>query len=219
MNKKFQLFVAALVAAVVTVSAAAYHGAYTGRWQDKVATSALADRVADLPLELGEWEFVDDNPPLGEFVSQELGLYGHENRIYRHRTTGSHAALLLMVGSPGPLVRHPPSVCYANRANRQIGDAKQIVDDVSSTRFELLEYEAPDSSGGGRFFVAYGHTVDGNWDVPALPRVTYGGAPVLYKVQLLMQHDPDRDIAETRRELENFVEAFTESFRESVLKP
>ena len=56
--------------------------------------------------------------------------------------------------------------------------------------FNLLEYKRARSVTNDRFLVAYGLATDAIWKVPAMPRIEFGAAPLLYKVQLLTALDP-----------------------------
>jgi len=147
---------------------------------------------------------------LHELVYKELALSGYVSRTYASRENGTRVSLLLMVGESGPLVRHPPYICYANRANQQVGDMTIFQVDATKppSEFNLLEYKRPDTITNDRFLVAYSMATDAIWKAPKLPRVEFGGAPLLYKVQILVALDP----SQTRENAEAILKQFAKSF-------
>jgi hypothetical protein len=90
-----------------------------------------------------------------------------------------------LLGPAGPLVRHPPEICYESSANSLLGSQPLTIDvGGQPQRLRLLAYRS-DSMIDGDFLVAYGFGADGEWDSPASPRRVYGGRPLLYKLQVL----------------------------------
>lgn len=207
-------FVLILIATGLTVGAALMQGAYSGRWGEPVDLSSAAGAIERLPKRLGDWRQVELGDRMDESIQRELGLVNHLNRIYEHEATGRRVQLLLMAGRPGPLVRHPPTVCYANRAHEQLGDPRWIAltDRPDASRFQLLTYRPARSQAGERFFVAYAHYSNGAWDVPAFPRIAYGAAPALFKAQVLLNTDGDEPEAEAIGELADFVRRVAATF-------
>ena len=51
-------------------------------------------------------------------------------------------------------------------------------------RFRLLHYRA-ESASTEDFYVAYAFGCQQQWDAPTMPRLAYGGEPVLLKLQVL----------------------------------
>ena len=114
-------------------------------------------------------------------------------------------SLLLMVGQPGPLVRHPPTVCYRNLAQRTL--SQSVIDlshEGTSHSFNRVEFEAR-NEGVGEFTVYYGYTADRLWSAPQRPRVAFGGDPALYKLQVLCS---ESDPAAGKEFLKDFVATF-----------
>jgi hypothetical protein len=212
-----------LVVVPLTVLPALLSGKYLNRWGDPPDLPRAAHSLERLPVQLGDWHVVHQGQSLSDFVCRELGLHGYLSRVYAHRLTGAEVHILVMVGQPGRLVRHPPTVCYANRNNQQIGPIELVALPQESTgsRFRMVEYRRPNQALDERFVVAYAHTVDGTWDAPDSPRIAYGGSPFLYKVQLLTQKSPADEVADAdppidaaRERLEQFAVEFDRQFRD-----
>lgn len=181
--RKVFAFTAALC--LMTIPTAYFNGKVLLRWGDH---AALAERVAAiraLPSDLGRWRYVRDGEPLSEGLQEQLELRGYTHRVYENVSTGQSVRVLLLVGPAGPLVRHPPEVCYENRAST-MGEARdvEIGSDAHPPRLRLLAY-ADQSYAADNFLVAYGFGAEGHWDCPSSPRIAYGGMPALVKLQVL----------------------------------
>lgn len=206
-----------LLLSSLTVLPAVIHGHYSNRWGEEFDLSQAAKRLQEFPAVIAEWEMSAEGERLREDVVHELGLAGYLTRDYRNRRTGQVVGLLLMVGQPGPLVRHPPDICYANRANVPIGNPELlVVDDAQSeSRLRVLHYRRR-SPIVTTFCVAYGHTTDGAWDAPKWPRLEYGAEPVLYKVQILYSEQLDSSQEEIAGAVQDFARVFVKTFRQHL---
>src|SRR4029079_6055780 len=85
-----------------------------------------SERVEKFPREFGSWKFMEDGEPLHSEICRELGIEGYISRAYKNRNSGAVVRVLLMVGQSGPLLRHPPYICYANMANEKLGEMTKI---------------------------------------------------------------------------------------------
>ncbi len=171
-----------------------------------------AQRLDGFPTAFGHWQYEQDGVDLPAKVQQELGLAKYVSRIYRNPETDQKVGVLVMVGNPGRLVRHPPDICYSNRGSRSLAAEGADIDDEGRTHhFRVLSYASDNPlEPNGQFVVAYGHAAGGEWDTPRYPRYTYGGEPYLYKMQVLVSAGEDtQDRIETARMfLADFVKAF-----------
>lgn len=169
----------------LTVPAAYFHGLSLHRWGDHDDLKARTETLSDIPLQLGQWLYVADGKPIRKGLLEQLELRGYSHRIYEHQATGQRIAMLLLVGPSGPLVRHPPEICYQTRANRLLESRPLDIQTGDQTaHLRLLSYESS-SSIDGDFFVAYAFGSGANWDNPGSPRLAYAGQPVLYKLHAL----------------------------------
>jgi hypothetical protein len=209
-----RLILALVAAAVLTIVPAVIEGMYVNRWGTPADLEGAAARVGELPRDIGTWKFFKEGDPLHSTVTTELGVKGYVNRTYQDAKTGAMVQLLLMVGETGRLVRHPPNICYAQMANEQLGPMTKFT--VSTTtppgEFNLLEYKRARTVTNDRFLVAYSMATDEIWKVPAMPRVEFGGAAMLYKVQLLVPLDPSQTRSNGELLLKSFGEEFCAAF-------
>ena len=208
----------------LTLVPAVLQGRFVNRWRVPAELPIAAQAVSKFPERLGAWQAVAKPKPLPKGVVKELGIAGYIERVYRHRDSHERVALLLMVGRPGRLVRHPPEICYGSLANTRLGErstspmvAGKTRDDAAS-QFRVLDFDSR-SQIQGPFSVAYGFSTGAEWSVPAWPRLVYGSSPVLYKVQVqaALADDGARNRAATAIDefLQDFVTAFAE-FQQSA---
>ncbi|QDU42790.1 hypothetical protein Mal52_12580 [Symmachiella dynata] len=180
--------IALAIAALVTVASAQLQPGHLYQQAPAEILEKESQRLENFPVAFGNWDAQAEGDPLPEGVQTELGLENYLSRVYRNRETNQQVALLIMVGSPGRLVRHPPDICYSNRGSRTFSTGKILIEDADATdNFRSLAYVGDDSlETSDEFVVAYGHTADTQWDVPRFPRFTYGSESFLYKMQVLV---------------------------------
>src|SRR5688572_23591086 len=128
---KMRIGTALTFAAVLTIGPALLAGHYLNRWGTTAELDAAAARLLKFPNEFGPWKVAHEGEPLTKSVQEELGVVSYVTRQYVNRDNGALVNLLLMVGQPGPLLRHPPNICYANRANREVGMTTFHVDSTT----------------------------------------------------------------------------------------
>ena len=184
-NRRMLLLAVAILA--LTIPAAYYSGVVLLRWGDPVDMPRHLAVLEQIPDLLGEWRFVAEGKAVSDEVIQKLELRGHLHRIYEHPATGQRVALLLLVGPAGPLVRHPPEICYETSANSLLNSRLLSINvNDHQDHLRLLSYQS-DSLIDGDFLVAYGFGADQRWDCPESPRMAYGGKPALFKLQVLTE--------------------------------
>jgi len=186
-TRKFTLVAMVVVTIALTAAPAVVHGVWSRRWRDPADITAAARSVEEFPRQFGEWKQQGDEEKMPEEAVRELQCAGYFNRHYVNQKLGRDVTVMLMVGPSGPLIRHPPEICYGTRANKLLQDPVDVhvaTPDARQHTLRFLRYKNPGAA-SGEFSVCYGWSADGTWDVPEYPRFRYGGAPLLYKVQVL----------------------------------
>ena len=175
----------------LVIGPAMIHGKLLNRWGEPQEFVEATRTVEELPAQLGSWVQTRDGDPLKKHVTRELGLSSYVSRYYAV-PDGESVQLLLLTGQPGPLVRHPPEICYGMSGNARRGEPRTFQIDVDGTNhsFRLLRYKSS-SFITGEFIVAYGFFDGHQWDAPTYPRLAYGGKPSLSKAQVLVSGDTD----------------------------
>jgi Protein of unknown function (DUF3485) len=194
-RQNFTAMAMVAAAVVLTAAPAVVHGVWSRRWQDPADITAAARSVEAFPRQFGDWKQHGDEAQLPEEAIRELQCAGYINRHYVNQKLGRNVTILLMVGPSGPLVRHPPEICYGNQANKLLQDPVDVnvaTPDAQKHTFRFLRYKDPGAA-SGEFCVCYGWSANGTWDVPDYPRVRYGSEPLLYKLQVLTSDSVPHD--------------------------
>lgn len=142
--------------------------------------------VHRLPESFGLWRQVS-NDPLDADTLAILQCDDHENRVYANSETGERVALTLLVGKAGPMVAHTPEVCYSSAAFDVVETAKPR--EIRTTgpapdTFDRIVFRSNSVAGEKQTVYYAWRRAVGAWEAPKDPRLTLGGAPVLYKLQL-----------------------------------
>jgi len=157
--------------------------------RDKLLDVA-GERVHLLPARIGNWR-VSESKPLDDEVLRMLRCRAHESRTYVDDQTGESVSLVLLTGTAGPLLAHTPEVCYSSvdfdteepahpEIIRGAGD--------SADQFYQVMFRTRKKIAGDRQRVYYGwRKPQGTWQAPRNPRLTLGGQPMLYKLQLAVE--------------------------------
>jgi hypothetical protein len=172
---------------VLTAVPAIVQGVLTRRWQGAADLSGASSRLKEFPSQFGDWQQRGDDETVPDEALRELQCAGYFNRHYVNQRLGRDVTVIVMVGPAGPLIRHPPEICYGNRANKLLAnpvDVELTTSDAKTHKLRLLRYANPRAI-SGEFSVCYGWSETGSWSVPAYPRLEFGGAPLLFKMQVL----------------------------------
>ena len=214
----WQLTLGLAAVALLTLGPAIFQGRFANRWQLPDELVAAANALQNFPKQIGSWEAADPGAPLSDGVMQELGLAGYVSRFYRQPDSEEVVLLVLMVGQPGPMVRHPPDICFGNQANTLLDESRINVAPRTgnpldkASEFRVLKYQH-DSQLRDPFRVAYAFTTDGKWEVPRRPRITFGAYPALYKVHIQAM-EPLATTPSGELPIEDFVRQFVAAFAE-----
>lgn len=183
------VWIKVLTVVAITVPVAIVQGHFVNRWDTHTDLQQIVDTVHQTPTQLGSWHMVAEGKPLSPSVQSALHLAGHVHRIYEQAESGQRLAVLILVGPGGPLVRHPPELCYRS-LDRKLLESRRLEFSANGRpqQFQLLRYQG-ESLARTDFCVAYGFGCERLWSVPAMPRLVYGGKPALLKIQVLID-DP-----------------------------
>src|SRR5437867_1668327 len=108
----------AVLAAVVTLlaSGALYHLLA----RDSSQLDAAAERVAQVPSVIGDWQGHDETVDDAAFA--QAGAKAYWMRVYVHQKTKATVLAILMCGRAGKMAVHTPEVCYGG-AGFELHDA------------------------------------------------------------------------------------------------
>ncbi|HUY91126.1 MAG TPA: exosortase-associated EpsI family protein [Pirellulales bacterium] len=171
----------------LTVASGGVSGWLDNRWGQPVDLLAAGKNLERAPSQVGDW-LLENSKPLSAEVTDVLQCSGSTQRVYRNQKTGDVVTLALIVGPPGPTSVHTPEVCYSSRDYKTISAPQRFRAIDAGSRFWGMTLEATDLE-GGRLSVAYAWNDGHGWVAPDQPRFQFGGAKLLYKLQLAAPMD------------------------------
>ena len=179
--------------AALTLAGGAVAGRFENRWGQGVDLAAAGERLDRIPAQFGDWT-LEDSQSLSPDVVEMLQCSGSVSRLYRNQKSGAAVTMTLVVGPPGPTSVHTPEVCYSSRDYKTVSAPERFrVKPPGSANAEFwgMTLEATDLR-GGNLRVVYAWNAERGWVAPDRPRFRFGGARLLYKLQLAAAAD-DRE--------------------------
>ncbi len=175
-------WIAALIGSTALVVCGIVHGFWTDRWTPPIEATQAAERLNDIPLELGEWD--------GEAMEVKPdeaggGVAGFLKRRYVHRKTGTVLSLLVFCGRPGPVSIHTPEACYGARGF-QIG-LKDRYEAGGGDRFWKTDAIRNSATDETRLRLYWGWSDGVNWNAADEARLQFARCPVLHKLYVVRE--------------------------------
>jgi hypothetical protein len=181
-----------LSAVLLLVLNGALHGLLTQRWGGltEAAAEAAADRLRDVPLQVGSWD--------GHFVETEATtmpeeMVGHNVSIrYVHRVTGDVVLVYLACGPKASIVGHTPLECYPANGYRtsvpqdRVGPLPELGPNAPDLLAATFSHGQPPAVTHVRVFWCW-RTPTGRWQAPDNPRRTFRASSLLYKCYVIRQ--------------------------------
>ena len=193
MSKNLQSFFlpVALVLIAVAVSTV-LEGRATERWPFVLARtqklSQFSDRLADVPMEVGQWQGEDEAMDEKEFKASKCDKA--VSRKYRHLGSGDvvHVYLVSAVGRHATI--HTPDQCYRGAGFLMEGDMLPFTM-KALTDVEMLTagFRKEDAKGSQRLRIFWGYSDTGSWRGPRYPKPDFGSRSALYKIYLIQDAD------------------------------
>jgi hypothetical protein len=183
-----------LVALAGVLCCGALYGLWTDRWATAQSTlGASAERLQDVPTTIGEWDgqaleesAEPDRARVRQREHQAAGIAGYLGRRYVSRRDGHTANVFLFSGRPGPMSTHTPDRCYPGAGYRMATAPQKIsvagVGGDEPAELWTADFEKEDAALATRMRAYWAWTNNGSWAVPTYPRLTFGQAPVIYKL-------------------------------------
>jgi len=195
--------VVTLAACAAIVVSGYVHGIWTERWGKGEEPTRLAARMAELPLQIGEWEG-EDTAQKASTLDRELS--GSIQRRYTHVPTGQSVTIALLCGRPGPICIHTPDVCYG-ASGYEVGKPAVIDAPAGDGKFWTADAVRTRSTETSRLRIFWAWSHDGRWAAVKDPRSAFAGEAALVKLYVL------RDLTGANEKVEDdlclrFLQAF-----------
>jgi hypothetical protein len=170
-----------MVALPVVVGFGIAEGLCTNRLVSNETLTEASGRLAGVPLTLGEWEGQPTEFDPRQAAQAEVS--GSLSRRYVHRPTGAVVSVLLVWGRSGPISVHPPDVCYTSVGFQLTAPAARHA--VEPGEFWVGKFLKSNAATPERLRIYWAWSAAGDWTAPDNPRMTFAGAPVLYKLYVI----------------------------------
>jgi hypothetical protein len=188
---------------VVLVATGLAYGRITDRWGVPASVSSAGERLNRLPTTIGGWTSTQN-----EVSSRVLKVAGAQNIIDRSFSSPDNdlAHVMIVCGRPGPVTRHPPTVCFTSQGMRQATPVKtdRATDTPEDVTFEFAHcvFETPQSP--AQFDTRWAFSADGrHWQMPENPRVDLANKAWLYKLYVVTTASEDAGVLQSRQEFMN----------------
>jgi hypothetical protein len=209
-----------MAALPVVVGFGVVEGLGTNRLVPAGTLSAAADRLAGVPLTVGDWEGHAEELDARQAAKAEIS--GSLMRRYVHRPTGAALSVLVVCGRTGPVAVHPPDVCYAGAGFHTVTPPARhpvaLAPPAPAAEFWVGKFQKSDAATPERLRIYWAWSAAGDWSAPDNPRLAFAGAPVLYKLYVV------RPVANLDEPLgtdpaADFLRAFVPELRKAIAPP
>lgn len=171
---------------LITVAGTLIHGRYSNRWGSSESQLEAATEALTLaPAAFGDWE-MESEEEFSDRVKGILKCTGSWSRVYRHRSSGQLATAAMMVGPPGPSVKHKPEICYSSAGFKVVETEIPVhIELPNGAQHLFLETTFVSADVSGRSLATcHSFRERDLWLVPSNPRIAFGGSPLVYKLQV-----------------------------------
>jgi hypothetical protein len=203
-----------VLAVGITIAAAAYQGRLTNRWGSSQGTESALALLDSLPEDYGPWH-LEERTKLSAEEIKILQCAGHLQGRYVNKDSGETVLVSTLLGPPGPTSVHRPEICFSAVNFPQETDRKRV--DLGSGEAPssawMVQFRDTKNIAGGVVRAYYAWSDGGTWQAADEPRITYGGRPFLYKVQVVAQL-PESAAAETNDAAKSFLSEFMPRFEQ-----
>ena len=162
------------------------HGLWTDRWGASPELERAAQRLADLPDDVGSWK--------GEAYEQDAGslrlagAVGHYSRTFTDPQTGERVLVILLAGKPARMAVHRPEHCYQAAGYELTGKPTHCTvgppgDSPADFWTGLFVRDEPTGPTQLRTFWTW--SAGGRWEAPENPRWNLTRHRVLYKLYVI----------------------------------
>jgi hypothetical protein len=177
----------ALAATVLVFGTGVIPGMWQGRWAPSRQLEEATARLRVIPLTVGGWEGKDLT--LEPEVWSATNAAGYVYRTYVNRGSGAEVILFIECGRPGPVAVHTPDVCYKGNGYEVVGGRGKYAVAAAAPgqphELWVAKLQKEDPAGPRRLRIFWAWSVEGAWQAPDNPRLTFARHPALYKLYVV----------------------------------
>ena len=173
---------------VLIVSLGIVQGILSDRWTNEGAGAAeFAARLANVPMQVGNWEGVDLTEEGNERALQVAGAVGNLSRTFTNKVTGQTVSVYIICGHFRKITAHTPNRCYPASGFSSVGEqTQQLIEwDDSKAEFYTKSFRKESIDGIQFLRVFWAWSENGDWLAPDRPNWEFAGVRALYKLYLI----------------------------------
>jgi hypothetical protein len=193
--------VLSLLAVAAIVVPGVVSGFWSGRWSFSNEPQASAARLDRLQVNLEGWD--QDLSSLGPRAIAQANLSGVWTCRFTNLSKTEAFSIFIGCGLPGPVSVHGPEACYPGAGFRMMESPKKVAFEfpgaLPAGEFLTCRFEKPGPAGDNRIQIYWSWCADGKWQIPANPRLAFGGKSVLHKLYVVQAISPDGSQAEKEK--------------------
>ena len=175
-------YIPVVVATLGVIACGVVHGFWTDRWVKAPEPTQAAERYADIPLVIGDW----DGQPIESKPSQGDEITGWLQRRYRNRKTGETVLIALVCGRPGPVSIHTPDVCYG-ASGYNVGSPHRTVVSGNYGEFWTADAVKASATGDTKLRLYWSWNDGSGWLAADNARQTFPRSHVLHKLYVIRE--------------------------------
>jgi hypothetical protein len=177
-------FLPVLASAAVLVAYGLVEGYWTDRWALSPELARAAERLAAIPVGVGDWQGEDGE--LDPRQARQGEIRAALVRRYTHRRSGEVLNVLLVAGRPGPIAVHSPEVCLGGAGlairGEKTREAIAAAGLSGEATFWVAQFHKADAAVPEAVEVLWSWTGGGDWQAVESPRLFFARERLLYKL-------------------------------------
>jgi hypothetical protein len=180
------------VAALIIIGAAVIQGNWSERWGEFPELKIFADRVSEVPMEIGDWDG-KLTPALDERTMNAAGAVSSLSCRFQNRTNKDWIVdVHIVCGRMLDVFAHTPDRCYPSSGfevvKSQVKTSVVLGPDSTADLFTAAFLKS-DRRISSTERVYWTFSSDGKWVAPDAPRLALAGQRALFKVYLINAAD------------------------------
>lgn len=200
-----QRYLAIGAALLIIVGAAIVQGMWSERWSQFPELQLFADRVNNVPLEIGTWKG-EELPPTDAKVLKMAGAVGSLSRTYTN-PAGEQVSIFIVCGRLGDVFYHTPDRCYPSQGFEMMKEKsrERLETGDTTSEFYTTEFQKSDVNGAHAQRIYWTWSAHGAWEAPEHEKVAFAGQRALFKLYVVTPITRRGDSSDTRDPATDFI--------------
>lgn len=180
------------LALVIILAVTMVQGNWSERWGEHPELKIFAERVHEVPLEVGEWHGKISEAP-SKRIQQAAGAVAMLSADYTNTQTNQRVNIHVVCGRLQDVFYHTPDRCYPASGFAAGGSPIRQTIDLPGGKAEFFTstFQRSEASGTENLRIYWSWCADGQWLAPEEEKWTFAGRRALYKLYVSTSGDGD----------------------------